>query len=52
MAKGGGGWGGGLIIGCYGMRVFLARLLNVMTDWPGSSIIGGDLVFGRSHCTT
>ena len=27
------GEGGGLIIGCYGMRVFLARLLNVMTDW-------------------
>ena len=29
MAKG----GGGLVIGYYGMRVFLARLLNVMTDW-------------------
>ena len=25
--------GGGLVIGYYGMRVFLARLLNVMTDW-------------------
>ena len=31
--------GGGLIIGCYGMRVFLARLLNVMTDWPGYDLV-------------